>query len=112
MPGLETMVRFVAHAVVAVAVSAAVASGTADVGLGVMSAARVLNLDFLPIGWERYDFIMDRDLLSSDLLRPLFDILMDTSFRKKVLALGGYQVSLMGEHLKQDPGLPSEDKIT
>jgi putative molybdopterin biosynthesis protein len=94
------------------AVSAAVASGTADVGLGVMSAARVLNLDFLPIGWERYDFIMDRDLLSSDLLRPLFDILMDTSFRKKVLALGGYQVSLMGEHLKQDPGLPSEDKIT
>ena len=93
------------------AVSAAVASGTADVGLGVMSAARVLNLDFLPIGWERYDFIMDRDLLSSDLLRPLFDILMDTSFRKKVLALGGYQVSLMGEHLEQDPGLPSEDKI-
>ena len=93
------------------AVSAAVASGTADVGLGVMSAARGLNLDFLPIGWERYDFIMDRDLLSSDLLRPLFDILMDTSFRKKVLALGGYQVSLMGEHLEQDPGLPSEDKI-
>ncbi len=90
------------------AVSAAVASGTADVGLGVMSAALALNLEFLPIGWERYDFALRGDLLSSNLLAPLFGILRDSTFREKVLSLGGYQVHLTGEYLDEDPGPPPE----
>ncbi len=90
------------------AVSAAVASGAADVGLGVLSAARVLDLDFIPIGWERYDLVAPRASLESPLLRPLFEILANPAYREKVLSLGGYQVHLMGEVLETDPGPPPE----
>ena len=38
------------------AVAAAVSSGTADVGVGVLSAAKAMDLDFIPIGEESYDF--------------------------------------------------------
>ncbi|MFQ5693809.1 MAG: substrate-binding domain-containing protein, partial [Nitrospinota bacterium] len=90
------------------AVAAAVASGAADAGLGVMSAAGALGLDFLPIGWERFDLVVPEAFLGSPLLAPLLAILKDPAFRKKVLALGGYQVHLMGERLEADPGLPPE----
>jgi putative molybdopterin biosynthesis protein len=39
------------------AVAAAVASGTADVGLGIQAAARALELDFVPLAQERYDLV-------------------------------------------------------
>ena len=90
------------------AVAAAVASGAADVGLGVLSAARVLDLDFLPVGWERYDLAAPRASLESSLLGPLFDILNHAAYREKVLSLGGYQVHHMGDVLESDPGPPPE----
>ena len=40
------------------AVAVAVVSGAADVGLGVLSAARALDLDFIPVTSERYDLII------------------------------------------------------
>ena len=90
------------------AVAAAVASGAADVGLGVLSAAGALDLDFLPIGWERFDFVVPTALLDSPLLAPLLEILKKPAFRKKVLGRGGYQVHLMGENLESDPGPPPD----
>ncbi|MFQ5913280.1 MAG: molybdopterin biosynthesis protein [Nitrospinota bacterium] len=90
------------------ALAAAVASGAADVGLGVMSAASALDLDFLPVGWERFDLVVPAGLLDSALLAPLFAVLGNQAFREKVLALGGYQVHLMGEKLHSDPGPPPE----
>ena len=90
------------------AVAAAVSSGAADAGLGVLSAARVLDLDFLPIGWERYDLVAPRASLESTLLGPLFDILKHAAYREKVLSLGGYQVHHIGDVLESDPGPPPE----
>jgi putative molybdopterin biosynthesis protein len=40
------------------AVASTVASGVADAGLGILSAAKALDLDFIPIGTERYDLII------------------------------------------------------
>jgi putative molybdopterin biosynthesis protein len=78
------------------AVAAAVASGTASCGLGVRAAARALALDFLTVGWERYDLVIPRRHAESALLRPLMDLLHDAGFRAAVEMLPGYDVREMG----------------
>jgi putative molybdopterin biosynthesis protein len=79
------------------AVAAAIASGTADTGLGIMSAAKALNLDFIPLLKERYDLIIPRLYYESTFLQPLLDVLQQPSFRAEVESLGGYDTSQMGQ---------------
>jgi putative molybdopterin biosynthesis protein len=79
------------------AVAAAVAGGAADTGLGILAAARALNLDFVPLMKERYDLVIPRDVYESDLLRPLLELIRGPDFRTQVEALGGYDTSQMGE---------------
>ncbi len=78
------------------AVAAAVASGTADFGLGIQAAARALKLDFVPLAHEQYDLVMTRQTYESDRLRPLLDLLHDDGFKTAVAAMPGYDVSVMG----------------
>jgi putative molybdopterin biosynthesis protein len=78
-------------------VAASVAGGTADVGLGIQSAARALNLDFVPLLQERYDLVIPDEHYHSELLQPLLALIRDVSFRARVEALGGYDASRMGE---------------
>lgn len=78
------------------AVAAAVAGGTASCGLGVRAASAALGLDFVPVGWERYDLVIPREHYDSPLLKPLLALLEDESFRAAVSAMAGYDVSEMG----------------
>jgi putative molybdopterin biosynthesis protein len=78
------------------AVAAAVASGAADVGLGILAAARALGLEFVPLFNERYDLVIPRRSYESELLAPLLAIIRGPGFRAQVEALGGYDVSEMG----------------
>jgi putative molybdopterin biosynthesis protein len=78
------------------AVAAAVAGGAADVGLGILAAARALQLDFVPLLKERYDLIIPRDYYDSELLAPLLSIIHGPDFRREVELLGGYDASEMG----------------
>ena len=78
------------------AVAAAVASGRADCGLGIATAAQALDLDFVPLFEERYDLVIAAAYAHSDLLAPLFDVLADADFRHAVAQLPGYDVSAMG----------------
>lgn len=79
------------------AVAAAVQSGAADCGLGILAAARALDLDFIPLFSEQYQLVIPRVHYESDLLAPLLDIIRGSAFRSAVQALGGYDVSHMGE---------------
>ena len=78
------------------AVAADVAGGVADVGLGILAAARALELDFLPLAKERYDLAIPQPHYDSALLRPLLEVLADPAFRRTVAEMGGYDVSLTG----------------
>ncbi len=72
------------HLAVAVAVAvAAVKGGSADTGLGIMSAARALEVDFIPLFKERYDLVVPRAFFDSDLLRPLRELMEDPTSAKK-----------------------------
>lgn len=79
------------------AVAVAVAGGAADAGLGILAAARALDLDFVPLLKERYDLVIPRVHYESRLLEPMLAILRDASFRAEVEGLGGYDVSQMGQ---------------
>lgn len=72
------------------AVAAYVASGMADVGMGVETPSRRFNLDFVPLASERYFLLCDKDSLHSNRLRMALDILTSADFRAAVNALPGY----------------------
>ena len=79
------------------AVAAAVASGTADAGLGIHSAARALKLDFVPLTHERYDLVIPKMHYVSDRLQGVLALLHNDAFRTAVSQMPGYDVSVMGQ---------------
>lgn len=79
------------------AVAAAVASGTADAGLGIRAAANALSCDFVPLANERFDLVIPNYLFESDHIQPLIGLLYDPKFQQAVKAMPGYDVSLMGQ---------------
>ena len=79
------------------AIAAAVAGGRADVGLGILSAANAMGLDFAPLLSERYDLVIPAEHYESDVMRPVLEIIRGDEFRRAVDALGGYDTSAMGE---------------
>jgi putative molybdopterin biosynthesis protein len=85
------------------AVAAAVAGGRADVGLGVLSAARALGMDFVALQNEQYDLVIPREFYDSELLQPLLALIRSQAFQQQVEALGGYDVSTMGEIVAELP---------
>ncbi|MCI0438014.1 MAG: molybdopterin biosynthesis protein [Chloroflexi bacterium] len=79
------------------AVAAAVAGGNADAGLGILSAARAMGLDFVPLLTEQYDLVIPTEHYEGELLQPLLSLIRSEGFRREVDALGGYDTSSMGE---------------
>lgn len=79
------------------AVAAAVASGAADAGLGILAAARALRLDFIPIAEERYDLALRRDFLELPRVQAVLELITTPEFRARVEALGGYDLRDVGE---------------
>ncbi len=85
-----------------IAVAAAVADGSADVGLGIEPAARAAQLDFLPLLKERYDLVMFQAARAAPWFEPLMQLLADEEFRKVVTAMGGYETSCSGRILETE----------
>lgn len=78
-------------------VAAAVKSGAADVGLGVLSAARALELEFIPWRAERYDLAIMADYLEHPGVKAILDVIQSQEFKDQVEALGGYDLSDCGQ---------------
>lgn len=56
-------------------VAAAVQKGNADTGMGVYSAAKALNLDFIDIACEEYDFVTYKSFLELPKIQKFIEIL-------------------------------------
>ncbi len=81
-------------------VAQAVASGRADVGLGILASAKALGLDFIPVAEERYDLLIAKEFLNLEIIQALLDIIKnDKEFKSAVLSLGGYDIRDMGKVL-------------
>ncbi len=72
-----------------VAVAAAVASGLADVGLGIEAAAAQFNLAFVPLAEEDYYLLCRKELLARAAVQRLRDLLAHDSWRVALAALPG-----------------------
>jgi molybdate-binding protein len=77
-------------------VAMAVASGAADTGLGIHTAAKALSLDFIPVTKERYDLVIPIAYLADEKIQILLDIIRSDEFKEKALAMGGYEVHETG----------------
>ncbi len=80
-------------------VAVAVLSGVADVGMGVLAAARALGLDFIPVATEQYDLVIPQEFLDDEKIITLLDIMRGETFKKRVMSLGGYGVDRTGEEI-------------
>jgi putative molybdopterin biosynthesis protein len=78
------------------AVAAAVASGSADCGMGIRNAAMALDLDFIPVTHERYDLVIPADYIDLPMIQHVLALLGDDEFRAAVAAQPGYDVTAMG----------------
>ena len=84
------------------AVAAQVASGGADAGMGVFSAAKAMGLDFLPVGDESYDFALYQEDLELPLVKCFLQILKSERFHEKLRELAGYSWEEAGQIVRID----------
>ncbi len=82
-------------------IAAAVAAGTARIGLGIMPAARAFGLDFIPLIEERYDLLISDAFYNSPEFKILLDIINDPQFQKQVEAMGGYSLRNAGRIIEK-----------
>lgn len=76
-----------------------VASGQADVGVGVKAAAQRLGLGFVPLFTERYDLVCLGRITKSSVWQQLMDVLRSQGFIQAVQQQSGYDTSLTGKIL-------------
>jgi putative molybdopterin biosynthesis protein len=87
------------------AVAVNILSGAADCGLGIMAAARALNLDFIPLARERYDLLIPEYSFDDPKVRTLLEILRSGPVREKIKSMGGYETDLTGLEMTPGQGL-------
>jgi len=83
-------------------VASAVANKRVDVGLGIYSAARAFQLDFIPLIKERYDLIIPEKYLHSKRIKKLLEVIKTNHFKEQATELGGYDLSQCGRVLSNE----------
>jgi excisionase family DNA binding protein len=72
-------------------------AGRADAGPGIRAVAGILDLDFIPLRWERFDFMIAKERFFEEGIQRFLGLLHETDFRGLVSDLGGYDTSLSGK---------------
>jgi len=78
------------------AVALAVRTGEADAGMGVYSAAKALDLAFVPVATERYELVMHRAMLDDPRITALVETVSSAAFKRVLRDLGGYETDETG----------------
>ena len=78
-------------------VAAQIVSGSADAGMGIYSAAKLYDLDFIPVCIEEYDLIIPDHAWETPQVQQMLETLKSDAFKEKILSLGGYTVENPGE---------------
>jgi putative molybdopterin biosynthesis protein len=91
IPGYDT--EFARHLDVGLEVLA----GRADAGLAIAAVAEMLGLDQVEVRWERYDFIMRKEIFFSRGVQLLLALLRDEEFLCLSEKFSGYDLSLSGQ---------------
>ncbi len=74
-----------------------VISGRADAGLGIRTVADLLDLDFIPLRWERYDLLVAKDRFFDEDVQLFMGLLHEKRFFELAKTLKGYDLSSSGK---------------
>ncbi len=72
-------------------------SGTADVGIGILAAARMLDLDFIPLATERFDLVIPSENYGTGAVKALREVLNSEEFKQRITQMGGYETRDTGK---------------
>lgn len=86
-------------------------SGHADAGPAIRYVAALLDLDFIPLRWERYDLLIDKNRFFDQGVQLFIGMLHENDFTAAATAFAGYDLSMSGKMVFPDlNNKPSEDK--
>ena len=74
-------------------------AGRADAGLGIHAVAGLLDIDFVPLRWERYDLMIFKERFFDANVQNFLGLLHDPQFFKLCESFQGYDVQLSGRML-------------
>ncbi|MHC0038197.1 substrate-binding domain-containing protein [Pseudoneobacillus sp. C159] len=77
--------------------SSHITRGSADVTFGIKAAAEYLNLDFIPIGKEQFDFVLKWTNDNQEALTVFTNILTSQPLREELLGNQGYDLRQLGQ---------------
>lgn len=72
------------------AVAAQIAAGNGDCGMGIYSAAKMYDLDFIPVCIEQYDFLLSENAAEKKAVKAFFEILESDELKERLEKMGGY----------------------
>lgn len=72
-------------------------AGRADTGLAIRSVATLLDLDFVPLHWERFDLQIPKNGFFSESIQLFLELLHSNDFHSLATNLSGYDLSLSGK---------------
>lgn len=83
-------------------------SGRADAGPAIRAVAKLLDLDFVPLRWERFDLMISKECFFDEGIQRFLGILHETGFQQTATReFAGYDVSSSGQMVF--PQEPAED---
>lgn len=86
-----------------IGVASKVVSGQADVGVGIEKAARLVDVDFIPIIKEHYDLVIMKSPDNTAFIELLQSIVQSDAFQSEIGAIGGYDLSRTGQVIYETP---------
>lgn len=78
-------------------VGLAVLSGQADAGPSIRPVAGLLGLDFIPIAWERFDLLVNKERFFDQGIQYFLSMLKGKVIKSTAKELGGYDLSMCGK---------------
>ena len=78
-------------------VASQIAQGLADAGMGIHSAAKMYDLDFIPIWNEQYDLLISDDAWNSPMVQEFISVIKSEEFLEELCKMGGYTFDCPGE---------------
>lgn len=79
-----------------------VLTGRVDVAPGIRAIAGMLDLDFIPLRWERFDLLINKERFFDRGIQDFISLLHEESFRQLAESFVGYDVSFSGKMLFPD----------
>ncbi len=78
-------------------VGLAVLSGQADAGPAIRAVADILGLGFIPAHWERFDFLINKNMFFQKNIQAFLSLLDDPGFKAMAAEISGYDLSMCGK---------------